>query len=393
MVRSSDCPSAAIRHFRRRPEKHLPEFDIPVLPRGYWAKLQAGKPTTKIARPPRAPGMDDEVVIGGGNRYWFGQLTNEEILSPLPDPRNLHAGAGDAAVKGCIRVRTTSALQLNLDALNESLECILDRSCADTYRLSKRRNSGGFVRCRRGRLVMWLPPKDDQVEVAAQNIEHKSHFWRQEMERSPSFVKVFEIFEVLPNQIESKFESASLGGLTREHLLYSGLIFKQNCRCIGDCFQPVAKSEEQAELPPEQVALVGLSIVSDFRCGSQVSRKRRKKRNGRSKRWLKILEGVIDCVWRRHPLRLHMHSAVVEMICRATGSDDGAGEAAGDGVQFQRPFTAEVEYRDITSEGLLRQSSFRGYSGANKLQCSFLSAAQSIESIGPMLHHLGALPY
>ncbi|WOH53838.1 hypothetical protein [Bradyrhizobium sp. sBnM-33] len=61
-------------------------FEIPVPPRGYWAKLQAGKTTTKIALPPRAPGMDDEVVVGGGNRHWYGQLTNEEILGPLPEP-------------------------------------------------------------------------------------------------------------------------------------------------------------------------------------------------------------------------------------------------------------------------------------------------------------------
>ena len=30
--------------------------------------------------------MDDEVVVGGGNRHWYGQLTNEEILGPLPEP-------------------------------------------------------------------------------------------------------------------------------------------------------------------------------------------------------------------------------------------------------------------------------------------------------------------
>jgi hypothetical protein len=63
------------------------KFDIPVPPRGYWAKFHAGKRTNKIALPPRGPGMDDEVVIGGRNRYWYGhQLTNEEILGPLPEP-------------------------------------------------------------------------------------------------------------------------------------------------------------------------------------------------------------------------------------------------------------------------------------------------------------------
>jgi hypothetical protein len=61
--------------------------DIPVPPRGYWAKLQAGKRTAKIALSPRGPSMDDEVNVGGRSRYWYGhRLTNEEILGPLPDP-------------------------------------------------------------------------------------------------------------------------------------------------------------------------------------------------------------------------------------------------------------------------------------------------------------------
>jgi hypothetical protein len=41
---------------------------------------------TRIALPARAAGMDDEVVVGGRNRYWYNQLTDEEILGPLPDP-------------------------------------------------------------------------------------------------------------------------------------------------------------------------------------------------------------------------------------------------------------------------------------------------------------------
>lgn len=61
-------------------------FDIPVPPRGYWAKLQAGKPTNKVALPARAAGMDDEVVVGGRNHYWYNQLTDEQILGPLPEP-------------------------------------------------------------------------------------------------------------------------------------------------------------------------------------------------------------------------------------------------------------------------------------------------------------------
>lgn len=61
------------------------KFDIPVPPRGHWAKLQPGKSTTKVMLPPRAAGMDDDVVIGAGSHYWFDQLTDEEILGPVPE--------------------------------------------------------------------------------------------------------------------------------------------------------------------------------------------------------------------------------------------------------------------------------------------------------------------
>lgn len=36
--------------------------------------------------PLRAPGMDDEVLSGGRNHYWYDRPTDEEILAPLPDP-------------------------------------------------------------------------------------------------------------------------------------------------------------------------------------------------------------------------------------------------------------------------------------------------------------------
>jgi hypothetical protein len=67
-------------------KKTCAKFDIPVPERGYWARRQAGKPTTKVALPARAAGMDGEVVVGGRNRYWYGQLTEEEIFGPLPEP-------------------------------------------------------------------------------------------------------------------------------------------------------------------------------------------------------------------------------------------------------------------------------------------------------------------
>lgn len=60
------------------------KFDIPVPPRGYWAKLQAGKPTARALLPARAPGMSDEIQVGA-RYYWQRSLTDEELLGPLPD--------------------------------------------------------------------------------------------------------------------------------------------------------------------------------------------------------------------------------------------------------------------------------------------------------------------
>ena len=67
-------------------KKTCAKFDIPVPERGYWAKRQAGKPTPQVALPARAAGMKDEVVVGARNHYWYGQLTDEDIQGPLPEP-------------------------------------------------------------------------------------------------------------------------------------------------------------------------------------------------------------------------------------------------------------------------------------------------------------------
>lgn len=56
---------------------------IPTPDRGYWAKRDSGKPTRRDALAPRAPGMDDEVDIGGGNR-WYQNGSREALLAPIP---------------------------------------------------------------------------------------------------------------------------------------------------------------------------------------------------------------------------------------------------------------------------------------------------------------------
>jgi hypothetical protein len=78
------------------------KFDIPVPPRGYWAKLRAGKRTTKVALPPRAPGMHDEVVVGGRNRHRYGQLTNKRSLVRRPNRLRSRRTSGWSAI-GCAK--------------------------------------------------------------------------------------------------------------------------------------------------------------------------------------------------------------------------------------------------------------------------------------------------
>ena len=56
---------------------------VPTPERGYWAKKEAGKPTRQALLPPRPPGMNDEVQIGGGNS-WYWNWSREELLGPIP---------------------------------------------------------------------------------------------------------------------------------------------------------------------------------------------------------------------------------------------------------------------------------------------------------------------
>src|ERR1700680_4274538 len=84
-------------------KKTCAKFDIPVSPEGYWAKLQAGKPTTEIALPARAAGMNEEIVLGGRNHYWYNGLIDEEMRGPLPEADS--GGASEAGQRSPERSR------------------------------------------------------------------------------------------------------------------------------------------------------------------------------------------------------------------------------------------------------------------------------------------------
>ena len=58
--------------------------DSPRPSRGYWAKRASGKRIFQAPLPERAPGMSDEVVVGGGAHYWFGGFSPDELQPDAP---------------------------------------------------------------------------------------------------------------------------------------------------------------------------------------------------------------------------------------------------------------------------------------------------------------------
>ncbi|WP_457811356.1 hypothetical protein [Sinorhizobium meliloti] len=62
------------------------KHDVPLPPRGYWAKLQAGKKVSKERLPPRRLGMPEFVQFGGDRRSYYSQPNNlaEGELPPPP---------------------------------------------------------------------------------------------------------------------------------------------------------------------------------------------------------------------------------------------------------------------------------------------------------------------
>jgi hypothetical protein len=52
--------------------------DIPLPPRGYWARLAAGQRMTRTPLPPRAPGASDRVEVGAGRPQTFQPEGNED---------------------------------------------------------------------------------------------------------------------------------------------------------------------------------------------------------------------------------------------------------------------------------------------------------------------------
>ncbi|MCG7926292.1 MAG: hypothetical protein JAY67_12185 [Candidatus Thiodiazotropha taylori] len=59
---------------------------IPMPPAGFWARKKAGRTVRRMPLPPRAPGVNDEIMLGGP-RYNYGQhQTDKEIMEQVPQP-------------------------------------------------------------------------------------------------------------------------------------------------------------------------------------------------------------------------------------------------------------------------------------------------------------------
>lgn len=75
---------------------------IPTPDRGYWAKLEAGKPVVKVPLPLKPPGLSTEVSFGGSGFY--RNWSREELLGEIPPPPQF-----DEPI-GIVRTRIAAAL-------------------------------------------------------------------------------------------------------------------------------------------------------------------------------------------------------------------------------------------------------------------------------------------
>lgn len=69
--------------------KHCKKANIPLPPRGYWAKKRSGARVVQMTLPPRLPGAADRVWIGGEPRNWgwgtdWEKATLDEPVPPEP---------------------------------------------------------------------------------------------------------------------------------------------------------------------------------------------------------------------------------------------------------------------------------------------------------------------
>ena len=70
---------------------------VPVPERGYWARRQAGRSTVQRPLPPRGPGMQDEVTVGGRRSHAYGMFVGSLADQELPPPPSFEEDIGEVA--------------------------------------------------------------------------------------------------------------------------------------------------------------------------------------------------------------------------------------------------------------------------------------------------------
>src|SRR4051794_22967580 len=78
--------------------------DLLLPPRGYWAKLAAGKMVTKPQLPPRSPGMSDRIVLGRDRWNWGPDPV--DLSTPDPPTPTFAETLEDLAARLCNEIGT-----------------------------------------------------------------------------------------------------------------------------------------------------------------------------------------------------------------------------------------------------------------------------------------------
>ncbi len=100
--------------------------NIPRPPRGYWAKLRAGKRVLQVALPDRGPGMANKVEIAKGrNHYYHRSCSKEEILNSNPQPPVFEDDIEDVASRVRKTVRRVPVLRIP-DRAHHHIQRLLD---------------------------------------------------------------------------------------------------------------------------------------------------------------------------------------------------------------------------------------------------------------------------
>lgn len=109
---------------------------IPVPPRGYWNRKQAGHKVTQIPLPPREPGHSDTVTLGK-DRYWHYQA--DPIDENEPEPPEPTFDEPIESVRARVDKRTSAVRAAsNFDIVHPAVKALLDK---DERRREKQRNS------------------------------------------------------------------------------------------------------------------------------------------------------------------------------------------------------------------------------------------------------------